>query len=682
MPGPPQLQITYGSTNRTFDLAGPPILVSTKPITGEIRRQTGQLVREDILDTPWSITNISGIGVSKAVKAMRDADNRAWEMKNIDAWPGYFCLGPKGQTTTDLSGTRQVLGFAEAISNAFYYAENTTAAVENIAYFVGSTTTWTNCTATADWEAAITDNDGFPCRGIVDGADGRVYALRYLPDYAAGGSDVRQVMYSTDLTTWTVINNVNAADTPSGDASGQVAVWGFARIGTTFYTVAQNDASLGGSGLVLPTLRQSTNQCVTWTAAAGTTPGGMNATHAPNNNCLKVWENSSGTPTLFLIQREGIWSWAAGTYTKWVDFTGNLDTNNGLFPQVWRIPGKPTNVLIVPQGRNLWMFWWNANGELEHKNIAPTEDSQGLPTIRDGRILALGVSGKFLWAAIAGDSSSTTAGIYKMNSNFEWIGPVYDIATANRQVRAMFFSSQDDNVQRLHVAMDNGTASDTDQIFLANVDQEPRTVSSYKHAPTGSLILPKNSRDLDELVGTWRKIEATGSGLSASNKITDVFVSADAAPLASDGSWPTTLGEITANAGSVNFPATPTGTGQSARAVQNRVDLEGASDASPFIEALNIYVEKRPTVKWVRAFTLAMNAAGSIRGDSSIPLEELKAALSSSTDLSATYLGSAIIMKPYLVGDGPLRYTDDPSRLGTGSNTNRSKYTQVVLVEV
>ena len=77
-----------------------------------------------------------------------------------------------------------------------------------------------------------------------------------------------------------------------------------------------------------------------------------------------------------------------------------------------------------------------------------------------------------------------------------------------------------------------------------------------------------------------------------------------------------------------------------------------------------------------------MNAAGSIRGDSSIPLEELKAALSSSTDLSATYLGSAIIMKPYLVGDGPLRYTDDPSRLGTGSNTNRSKYTQVVLVEV
>ncbi len=174
----------------------------------------------------------------------------------------------------------------------------------------------------------------------------------------------------------------------------------------------------------------------------------------------------------------------------------------------------------------------------------------------------------------------------------------------------------------------------------------------------------------------------TGTNLSATNKVTDVFASADAAPLASGGSWGTTLGEITANAGSLNFAATPSGTGQSARAIQIRGDLEGGSNASPHIEGININMRTQWPVKYIREFPLLFEPQGSVQPWDKL-LTDLEAILAAATDTNVTYgeETTAIPMEPWRYGEGPIKYNYKVQQSGT-VNAQISEITGVSLVMV
>ena len=116
----------------------------------------------------------------------------------------------------------------------------------------------------------------------------------------------------------------------------------------------------------------------------------------------------------------------------------------------------------------------------------------------------------------------------------------------------------------------------------------------------------------------------------------------------------------------MNFAGTPTGTGESALAMQIRIDLVGTSGASPYIEAVVISVKKHLLKKYVREYILDVRPRGTQFPTQRI-LDDIEAIISGTTDLSVLVPGedTAVIMEPVLTGDGPISYTDDPTKKGT-----------------
>ena len=208
---------------------------------------------------------------------------------------------------------------------------------------------------------------------------------------------------------------------------------------------------------------------------------------------------------------------------------------------------------------------------------------------------------------------------------------------------------------------------------------------------------PKDDRLLSEFNGVWRQIQVGGAGITAANNITALYASADAAPLDGDGlaaGWGTTLGAITASAGTQPFAATPTATGQSARAMQVRVavgNVSGDDTLSPYLEAINITLRKDPPFKYIRTYEIDLDASSnqSTRPRQAV-IDDLDALVAATTDLSVTY-GSepATPMEPWFGGGigsfltGPILYEDRPSRPGTvREGMGETRYVKLSLVEV
>ena len=116
-----------------------------------------------------------------------------------------------------------------------------------------------------------------------------------------------------------------------------------------------------------------------------------------------------------------------------------------------------------------------------------------------------------------------------------------------------------------------------------------------------------------------------------------------------------------------------------------RIDLEATGDNSPYIEALNTYVKKQPTDKYIRTIWIDVIACvqGSERSTPQIIIDELEAILAASTDLSVV-IGSegAIVMEPYKEGGAALTWGDNPERMGTAYGKNTAQLARLVLVEV
>ena len=683
MSAKPRVNLVLGATNYSFELAGP-VRGTKKPDSGEIQKTVALQRRGDQLDAPWSMSNFTGLGVSRAVEAMEDADNRFFEGMNIQHWPGMWCLGPLGRTTTDITGVHRIRGFFQYPNNLFYFSDLPSSGTGETIATWAATGTWTDATATADFNTTAGANSGFPCVGMaqrtssVGGTNAnRIYALRQ--SVVQNGAAFYQLMYSTNGTTWTPVDHTSAANSPSGAASVNAA--GLIEIAGFLYTAVRD-----ANNALLLRRSNSADGGVTW-ATAATADEGVTSDPA---TCV-VWYDYAGSIRPVVFTNEGVYIYDGTSLYRFIDHVNQWGENQTMSPAaatVWYVNGGPEGgYLAYGIGRAVRLLSWGNNNTPIPIDISPDYLTQGLPTVRAGRVTALAAIQGYLWASIGGDSSSTTGGIYVRDGKYlhprGWFGPIYDVATANRQVRALGFSAFDDGVPRLMMGVDNGTADDTDPLYFDNVTRDPRTVSSYLHAASGRFILPKNDRFLPELTGRWRQLEAVGTGLTSSNKITDVFVSADAAPLASNGPWGTTLGEIPTNAGTLNFSATPSGTGQNSRAVQLRIDLEGASNASPYIETVNVYVKKNLPVKYIRVFPISLKQSGVVRPIQAV-LDELETVVDAATDFNVTYgeETTAIVMEPYRFGDGPIRYGNRTRREGTVNEQGDIDLVELVLVNV
>ena len=508
MPGS-RLRVTLGATSYDFNLAGD-VKVFEKPEHGEIQKQIATQRREDQLDAPLTIHDLKGIGIAIA----HEGDNeRVWEMKNIQNWHGRYSLGPLARTVTDKTGTHRMRGFHQSPFNWFYHDDlpSSASAVETVGYW-GVAGTWTDCTCTADFNAAAGANSAFPCVGMASvytaAAGYRTYALRLTR--VQNGAAWYQLIYNTATngvpTAWTAIDHTADASTPSAGANSAA---GLVSIGSTLYTAVSINNAL--------TLRRSTNDGVTWTATATASEPIKN----PPTNILVAPYN--GTLRPFVFAEEGVWVYDGTNLTQIIEHVNRFGVNAadaGRAATVWYVDGVAQGYIVYAVGREIRLVTFETvdNNPIVY-NIAPWYRSQGLPTFRDGRVLALASVPNYLVAAIAGDSANTTGGLYYKTAEYfhplGWYGPFYDVATANRQVRAMGISSFDDGTVRLHIGVDNGTANDTDPLYFDNITSDPTSVSNYLHAPTGTLIFPRHDLGLPDVLGPWRSAQVIGAGLSS-----------------------------------------------------------------------------------------------------------------------------------------------------------------------
>jgi hypothetical protein len=643
-------RVKVGATNYAFQLleAFP---VASRPRTGELRRQTGVLVPDEIIDYPWTITTLAGISIARVIQEIPASNRSAMEMENIDVWPGLWCIGPKHQAPTDISGAHTITGWKNALDKIFYFSEVTATEPAAFATNGGS---FTDATMKSDFDAAVPSSPGFPVAGMIEFED-TIYA--YRTSTVAGSSNHFGVMTSPDGIAWTT-SEVTQANLP----------------GSTFYFPVRVPGGTTAYGLTWTASADTiTIRTCTLTGAVGdvwsNAPNGDAAIYsdeAPRNAIM--WKDSTGASALYIFTKDGIWQYdGTNAPTLEIDWQGFDDTNNGQAVAIWN---TETEYLAVSRGRRVLLFQWVNEGAgtvLKRVDAAPAHDLQGFPTYRQGRVLEMAASEKFLWVWIGGEDSSHEGGIYKIRSDGSMIGPIVSFGTKQRIVTAMGFSNEADGVPRIFAALGNdATPSDTTPYMFEDIDFDPRTVSSYLHHSAGILVLPKYDFFLPGEHGIWRKVSVEGTNINSTDKVGAVYAVQDVVPIDADsGSWGTTLGGIVANAGEVTFAVAAgatAGSGQSARAQQVRFDLASGGDESPYIEAIHIHGVKHLDEKQTFRCVLDLTGGGSAQGMAT-KLRQLNAILAASTDLDVQMSNRAATLMELT---GPkLEYTDNPMQHGT-----------------
>ena len=668
-PGTPTLAIKVGTPEYAFALVRAPILVRAKPRTGEVQRLTGKLVRDDILDSPVAISRFTGLGLSRNLE-VGTPNFRLWDEQNIIS---YFegtlaCLGPKKQTPTWTGGptTFKALGngFTEVNDGTVWmYGSGAAVTDEPLWYLDG--TTWTNATVNADVAGEFDTCSGIRQIGNTYYATSR--------DSSLSGGFRKWLVSSTNKTTW-AYTKTDASNEDGGTTD--YAVYFLEAIEATLYFLGHNPNT------AIHVFSVATTAAGTWSNVAVNL---MNEGSDSPPRGFVQFPDSAGVTDLFVGTRIGFYHVDISVPTARLLFRFRDPTS----AQTGRLWVDPVNNRInFLDGDNQGWFAWISTGNFEVHYVGPeslddpTIAYTGLPTRKWGAVTAGCASQRRPWNYVAKGGLAA--------SRFAWIGLMdsrggaphcpYQHATAQRAIMAIIEAGD-----TLHFLEEQAAGGDQDPFYCANITRNPSTTASYAHAATGSVVLAKDDRLLPELNGVHLNVGAIGAGLSSSNKIDDVFASADAAPLDMGGSWGTTLGEITANAGTVNFAATPTGTGLSARAVQLRLDLIGTSDASPYLEQITVAVRKDVPVKYVRRYLVDIekSARGTVR-PAQLVKEDLEAIVAATTYLNVTSgEEDAIVMEPWWGGaDGPLTYEDMPSAPGTVKDKFGAKVAVLTLVEV
>jgi hypothetical protein len=665
---PSTLQITVASTNYSFSI-NQELRVSIKPQEGELRRTTARPVREDIRDSAWSISSFTGLGVAKADIHQRDPDNRLFSSENIMTHhPGLVSLGPKKQSSTfpaevvsvEFTKFRTVMGETFAIGTATATATDADEAI----LYLDSSANWVDTTARDD---VNNSTDGtYIVTSIVE-HKGRAYAALAGTMVTSDGDGGACRIIRTDVGGPTVWVNYSSASTTNGLTQ---PVYGLETDGTLMY------ASTFASNSI--TVNESSNDGVAWNNFTSN-PVILSAA-APRGAVM--YSDSAGALDYWVSSVEGLWrvDISAETTKKELEF---WHSNSGYTGQIALCGGA----ICVSDGPDLHMLRWLDSGILLDDVIFTSES---LPALKRGDITALTFVPGYNWhiVAVGGQDGSHNAGIYliKAGADNTWeTHNLYYNATANRVVYGLGFTTETAGTPRILFAEDNGVSNDSAGYHLDEVTRDPRTVSSYKHASAGKFVLPKNDRYLPEFDSAWRKIEFVGTAFDSSEKVTDVFAQQDASIEDTNGSsWGSTLGEVTSSGSSLSFAATPSNTGESGKAMQILVSLEGGSDASPYIEAVNVHVKKRLPRKYVRSFVvdIAGSANGTARPRQAV-IDDLEAIVASVTDSSVTYgEEDAIIMEPWDGAEGALTYTDDPEEPGTVKAHQDVKFAVLSLVEV
>lgn len=663
----PTVDIVVGAASYSLELVSA-VRIGNRPVRGQLVAQTGALVRDVIPGAPLHFPDmIFGLGVFSAEPGQ---ESGYVEAQQIDTrWPSMWCLGPNVRTTTEPStGTRTTPFIVEAGGLVWAGFQASASSAAPCLYWVGSTATWTASGASGLFDTAPSIIGTIFQHQSSTGV--YIYIILRQDTVTTGAGPARRVIRVTEAApaTWAVVDSGTNRITTANNT-----YWGISHTETMYV--------LDWTSQILR-IWKSIDEGANWTAATAGDPGGpmptgnLRSRAAPR--ALVKFPTSLGTVNAVIVTEEGIYTWdfVDNDVTARSSFA-NRHANTGTGAVAWRIPDSRTYALVMPYGRRLLAFTWAGSEQLVPTDLGPPQ----LPIYRQGNITALAATPKFLWVAIGGEDANHTAGIWVFDGR-GWHGPLVVGAAANRQIRALGASTLDDTTYRLHIIWDNATASDTDLVYIQDIEEDPRYVTSYQHTATGRLILPQQHGGLPEYEGAFRNLQVVGTAFTANNNVAAVYAVANSTPIAGDGSWGSTLGAITTSGGSVNYAATPAGTGQAARLHQTRIDLVATGNLSPFITGMNMAVEKRPPLKMVYRFRVRTTSQGTVESPED-KWDDLKAIADATSDLSVIWGGRpATVMAPYFVEGVALRAVDAPKRAGTINDQTDMREAELTLQEV
>jgi hypothetical protein len=485
-------------------------------------------------------------------------------------------LGPLRRTPTisSLPTTWKIqpgAGWYEGIDNLFVYGNGASSDDEPMFLFNGSTTTWTDCTINADLGGDITKITG------VTQVEATIYAIS---DQLVSNGSANHILYqSTNGTTWAETTNTGTAETLAGSMDRLSFLQGWEDD-----VIAVAWLSTTGGWLIFG--RDTQAATTQWTNYFNSGEPPTEQTSEPRG-FIKA-PGPDGALDVFVSNNRGL---------HWLD--------TSLSNPPWRIVHKYRNTnsihtghivlaengkIFFTDGPNVGEWYWvDGSGNSRVDYIGPHSLSvvnvawDGVPIEKTGDVVALAVSTAQPWiyAAIGGLAASRNAwvGVYDWVRG-QWHNP-YRGATAQRAVRGLFESNENDDVNRLHLAEENAAGGDQDLVDFTNIITRPDTDASYQYASSGFVFDTRFDGFTPLLQKGFYQWRTYGDDFTSNEKVDLRFAVNGAA-------FSGSVQSITSSPGSVWTDGSSTALGTDALDISSEITLNrgGTSTNSPKVFAM------------------------------------------------------------------------------------------------
>ena len=345
----------------------------------------------------------------------------------------------------------------------------------------------------------------------------------------------------------------------------------------------------GGTGIV--TMYYSDDDGNNWTTGAAT----IVSKYLPTGLCAYAYSADDDTMVPYLVMAEGVYRYtiAGATPYKVLDLSLTADEWNGKGMANWEATGE----LFIPLGGyplGQLVALSYKGGALVIRS-AGLDIGPGLPTARQGRIVALLPAGYHLFAIVRNIANTQCSililkyqwhHIYDSNTNASDDWP--DSGTPRPEVLAL---SNVDGTQRLHLVFRSSTTGDA--IHMNHPLERPINVSGFQYEPSGFLTKVTFGGDTIEDQKLFRRVWGVGESLSSDETITFAY--------GLDGAAPSTSLTALAASGTVAFGASSQGV--SGRTIQIRKTLAraaGTNTNTPIVRGMALNYLTIPTSR-VRA---------------------------------------------------------------------------------
>lgn len=353
-------------------------------------------------------------------------------------------------------------------------------------------------------------------QGISAGSQ-RLLALSAFPYSPTGGQTYSVLAQSWDGLVWT---NTNL------QVQNQFLMVDIADIGGTINILYSDDVSYPtqwrisalGSGVL------------TGSAPIAITVGTVVATVASSVAPLRMvsYPNSAGTEKAWVSTAEGLYMEGV-LMRRWADTAGGF---SGTFLESGIVRGRDS--ILFNDGHHLYQGYWEQGGTgavFKAQRLGPEVDD-GLPEDQQGAVTTGAYSEESEWFAsgVGGEDASHQGGVFIHKPGrrapvseadvTDEVHRPYENATANRIIRALTFTRENNGVSKLIMMEDNGTANDVDCFMFTYILDNPLTVAAYPHNASGFVTFSQGKpKDGLQQVG-FQGISVEARDLSATKYVT------------------------------------------------------------------------------------------------------------------------------------------------------------------